>query len=396
MNNYDPYNHPYDSNNANAQDVDFVLINPNDERHQREKRRERPGNRKAGPKKHIFTKKAVATGLCCVLIGGASGFGGAMIAESSGAATLLEGNGGSRTVSVKSVNTSKKMTASQVYAANVDATVGISTKSTTRNMFGYSTESAASGSGFVVSSNGYIVTNYHVIEGADTITVTMNDGKTYDATVRGYNESKDVAVLKVNATGLKAVTLGSSKNTNVGDEVITIGNPLGELTFSLTSGAISALNRKVTFSQNQSMNLIQTDAAINSGNSGGPLFNMYGEVIGITNAKYSSSGSSSEASIDNIGFAIPIDEVESIIKNIIKKGTKTSSSSSSSSGSSGSSGNSQGSESYGNSEGSSGSSGNGGSSRGGSSGSSRSYSGQQGSDSFDDEAQSIFDEFFGN
>lgn len=399
MNNYDPYNHPYDSNNANAQDVDFVLINPNDERHQREKRRERPENRKAGPKKHIFTKKAVAAGLCCVLIGGASGFGGAMIAESSGAATLLEGNGGSRTVSVKSVNTSKKMTASQVYAANVDATVGISTKSTTRNMFGYSTESAASGSGFVVSSNGYIVTNYHVIEGADTITVTMNDGKTYDATVRGYNESKDVAVLKVNATGLKAVTLGSSKNTNVGDEVITIGNPLGELTFSLTSGAISALNRKVTFSQNQSMNLIQTDAAINSGNSGGPLFNMYGEVIGITNAKYSSSGSSSEASIDNIGFAIPIDEVESIIKNIIKKGTKTSSSSSSSSGSSGSSGNSgnsQGSESYGNSEGSSGSSGNGGSSRGGSSGSSRSYSGQQGSDSFDDEAQSIFDEFFGN
>lgn len=396
MNNYDPYNHPYDSNNANAQDVDFVLINPNDERHQREKRRERPENREAGPKKHIFTKKAVAAGLCCVLIGGASGFGGAMIAESSGAATLLEGNGGSRTVSVKSVNTSKKMTASQVYAANVDATVGISTKSTTRNMFGYSTESAASGSGFVVSSNGYIVTNYHVIEGADTITVTMNDGKTYDATVRGYNESKDVAVLKVNATGLKAVTLGSSKNTNVGDEVITIGNPLGELTFSLTSGAISALNRKVTFSQNQSMNLIQTDAAINSGNSGGPLFNMYGEVIGITNAKYSSSGSSSEASIDNIGFAIPIDEVESIIKNIIKKGTKTSSSSSSSSGSSGSSGNSQGSESYGNSEGSSGSSGNGGSSRGGSSGSSRSYSGQQGSDSFDDEAQSIFDEFFGN
>ncbi|MDO4383907.1 MAG: trypsin-like peptidase domain-containing protein [Eubacteriales bacterium] len=396
MNNYDPYNHPYDSNNTNAQDVDFVLINPNDERHQREKHRERPENRKTGPKKHIFTKKTVAAGLCCVLIGGASGFGGAMIAESSGAATLLEGNGGSRTVSVKSVNTSKKMTASQVYAANVDATVGISTKSTTRNMFGYSTESAASGSGFVVSSNGYIVTNYHVIEGADTITVTMNDGKTYDATVRGYNESKDVAVLKVNATGLKAVTLGSSKNTNVGDEVITIGNPLGELTFSLTSGAISALNRKVTFSQNQSMNLIQTDAAINSGNSGGPLFNMYGEVIGITNAKYSSSGSSSEASIDNIGFAIPIDEVESIIKNIIKKGTKTSSSSSSSSGSSGSSGNSQGSESYGNSEGSSGSSGNGGSSRGGSSGSSRSYSGQQGSDSFDDEAQSIFDEFFGN
>lgn len=389
MNNYDPYNHPYDSNNTNAQDVDFVLINPNDE-HRQKKSRERQSNRKSEPKKHIFTKKTVAAGLCCILLSGASGFGGAMIAESTGAATLLEGNGGNRTVSVKNVDTSKKMTASQVYAANVDATVGISTKSTTRNMFGYSTESAASGSGFVVSSNGYIVTNYHVIEGADSITVTMNNGKTYDATVRGYNSSNDVAVLKVNASGLKAVTLGSSKNTNVGDEVITIGNPLGELTFSLTSGSISALNRKVTFSQNQSMNLIQTDAAINSGNSGGPLFNMYGEVIGITNAKYSSSGSSSEASIDNIGFAIPIDEVDDIIKNIIKNGTKSSSSES------GKSSDSQSSGDYGTSEGSSGNSESDGSSRGGYSGDSRSYSRQQGSDSFGDDAESIFDEFFGN
>lgn len=274
--------------------------------------------------------------LSCVLIGGASGFGGAMIAEHTGAATLLEGNGGDRTVSVKSVNTGKKMTAAQVYAKNVDATVGISTKSTTRNMFGYSTESAASGSGFIVSSNGYIVTNYHVIEGADSITVSTNNGKSYEATVRGYNESYDVAVLKINATGLQAVALGKSSDANVGDEVVTIGNPLGELTFSLTSGAISALNREVTFSQNNTMKLIQTDAAINSGNSGGPLFNLYGEVIGITNAKYSSSSSSSEASIDNIGFAIPIDEVDSIIKKIIKSGTKNSSDSGS-----GSSGQSQ-------------------------------------------------------
>lgn len=131
-------------------------------------------------------------------------------------------------------------------------------------------------------------------------------------------------MLKINATGLQAVTLGKSSDANVGDEVVTIGNPLGELTFSLTSGAISALNREVTFSQNNTMKLIQTDAAINSGNSGGPLFNLYGEVIGITNAKYSSGSSSSEASIDNIGFAIPIDEVDSIIKKIIKSGTTNS------------------------------------------------------------------------
>lgn len=310
------------NNNFNESNTDFILINPNEENRDDHKKNRPP--RQKRPKEHAFRKRTIATVLSCALIGGASGFGGAMIAERTGAATLLEGNGGDRTVSVKNVNTGKKMTAAQVYAKNVDATVGISTKSTTRNMFGYSTGSAASGSGFIVSSNGYVVTNYHVIEGADSITVSTNNGKSYEATVRGYNENYDVAVLKINATGLQAVTLGKSSDANVGDEVVTIGNPLGELTFSLTSGAISALNREVTFSQNNTMKLIQTDAAINSGNSGGPLFNLYGEVIGITNAKYSSSSSSSEASIDNIGFAIPIDEVDSIIKNIIKSGTTNS------------------------------------------------------------------------
>lgn len=323
------------NSNFNESNTDFILINPNDENRDDHKKNRPP--RQKRPNEHTFRKRTIATVLSCILIGGTSGFGGAMIAERTGAATLLEGNGGDRTVSVKSVNTGEKMTAAQVYAKNVDATVGISTKSTTRNMFGYSTESAASGSGFIVSSNGYIVTNYHVIEGADSITVSTNNGKSYEATVRGYSESYDVAVLKVNATGLQAVTLGKSSDANVGDEVVTIGNPLGELTFSLTSGAISALNREVTFSQNNTMKLIQTDAAINSGNSGGPLFNLYGEVIGITNAKYSSGSSSSEASIDNIGFAIPIDEVDSIIKKIIKSGTKSSSDSSGNSGSSGSS-----------------------------------------------------------
>lgn len=108
--------------------------------------------------------------------------------------------------------------------------------------------------------------------------------------------------------------LGDSDELNVGDSVVAIGNPLGELTFSLTSGAVSALNREVTLSSNVTMDLIQTDCAINSGNSGGALFNLYGEVIGITNAKYSSSGSSGEASIDNIGFAIPINSVRSIVE----------------------------------------------------------------------------------
>lgn len=118
--------------------------------------------------------------------------------------------------------------------------------------------------------------------------------------------------------GLSHVTLGDSDSVNVGDSVVAIGNPLGELTFSLTGGLVSAVDREVTLSNSLTMNLLQTDCAINSGNSGGPLFNMSGEVIGVTNAKFSSSGS--EASIDNIGFAIPVNSIRTIVESIMEKG----------------------------------------------------------------------------
>ena len=158
-----------------------------------------------------------------------------------------------------------------------------------------------------------------MVEGSDSITVSMYDGKTYAAKLIGYDESNDIAVLKINAEGLVPVVLGDSDNVNVGDNVVAIGNPLGELTFSLTAGSISAKDRDVTMSNGVTMSLMQTDCAINSGNSGGALFNLYGEVIGITNAKYSSSSTSS-ASIDNIGFAIPINTARSIAEIIIEKG----------------------------------------------------------------------------
>ncbi|MBR6951892.1 MAG: trypsin-like peptidase domain-containing protein, partial [Oscillospiraceae bacterium] len=235
---------------------------------------------------------------------------------------VYEGERESTVLSVSKIDTSRLMTAAEVYVANVNSTVGITTSITT-NYFGYQSTAAASGSGFIITSDGYIVTNYHVIENSNSITVTLYDGTAYEATVVGYDESNDLAVLKVEAAGLTPVVLGDSDNLNVGDSVLAIGNPLGELTFSLTAGAVSALNREVTLSRNVTMNLIQTDCAINAGNSGGALFNMYGEVIGITNAKYSSSGSSTEASIDNIGFAIPINSVRSLIDQIIEKGYVT-------------------------------------------------------------------------
>ncbi len=271
--------------------------------------------------------------LVCSLLAGALGAGGMFLAtklnsdptgtaqpnnsQGSQSATILEGVRENVVIDITKIDTSKVMTQAEVYAANVNSTVGITTSITT-NFWGYQTTSAASGSGFVFSKDGYILTNYHVVEDSDSITVSMYDGKTHDAKLVGYDESNDVAVLKIEADNLVPVVLGNSDNLNVGDSVVAIGNPLGELTFSLTSGSISAKDREITMSNGASMQLMQTDCAINSGNSGGALFNMYGEVIGITNAKYSSS--SSGASIDNIGFAIPINKARSIAESIIEKG----------------------------------------------------------------------------
>lgn len=233
-------------------------------------------------------------------------------------AVVLEGQRESTVIQMAAIDTSKQMTAAEVYAANVNSTVGITTSVTT-NYWGFKTTSAASGSGFIITTDGYILTNYHVIEDSDSISVSLYNGSNYDAELIGYDESNDIAVLKIEAENLPPVILGDSDNLNVGDSVIAIGNPLGELTFSLTAGAVSAKDREVTLSSTVTMNLIQTDCAINSGNSGGALFNLYGEVIGVTNAKYSSS-SSSEASIDNIGFAIPINSIWNIVESIIENG----------------------------------------------------------------------------
>lgn len=267
--------------------------------------------------------------LCCSLLGGAMGTGGILLVQhlqteqvdeipEENVSHILQGIRENSVIEIVNVDTGTQMTPAEVYAANVNSTVGITTSVTT-NFWGYQSTSAASGSGFIISDDGYILTNFHVIEDSDSISVSMYNGDSYDATLIGYDESNDIAVLKIEAEGLAPVILGDSDNLNVGDSVIAIGNPLGELTFTLTSGAISAKDREVTLSANVTMNLLQTDCAINSGNSGGALFNLYGEVIGVTNAKYSSS-SSSEASIDNIGFAIPINSIMGIVESIIEKG----------------------------------------------------------------------------
>lgn len=268
--------------------------------------------------KNRNNKRYIALALCCSLIGGSVGAGIMKLTDDGLGSTINVGNRSSSIINVNNVNTEKEMSAAEIYATYVNSTVGITTETTT-NYFGHTTTSAASGSGFILTADGYIVTNYHVIENAQKIQVTTYDNTSYNALLVGYDESNDIAVLKIEAENLTPVVIGDSSNMNVGDDVVAIGNPLGELTFSLTGGKVSALNREVTTSDGVTMELIQTDCAINSGNSGGALFNMHGEVIGITNAKYSTS-SSSEASIDNIGFAIPISNVIDIIESIIEKG----------------------------------------------------------------------------
>ena len=275
----------------------------------------------------------IAVALCASLLGGILGTAGGTLSaiivpklfpgdsapgNNSQSTTVLEGQRDNTVIDIHKIDTNKVMTPAEVYAANVNSTVGITTSITT-NFWGYQTTSAASGSGFIISEDGYILTNHHVIENSSSITVSFYDGSSKEAKLIGYDASNDIAVLKVEATGLTPVIFGDSENLNVGDTVLAIGNPLGELTFTLTVGALSALDREVTTSAGVTMNLMQTDCAINSGNSGGALFNLYGEVIGITNAKYSSS-SSSEASIDNIGFAIPVNHIRQIVKSLIEKG----------------------------------------------------------------------------
>lgn len=178
----------------------------------------------------------------------------------------------------------------------------------------YVTEGA--GSGVVLTEDGYIVTNRHVIDGAGSVQVRLNDGRTYPARTAGSDEKTDLAVLKIDAAGLTPAELADSSLTRAGDFVIAVGNPLGELGGTVTEGIISAKDRQVTI-DNQSMTLLQTSAAVNPGNSGGGLFNLEGELVGVVNAK------SSGESIEGLAFAIPANTVREISRELIQHGYVT-------------------------------------------------------------------------
>lgn len=284
--------------------------------------------------------KAVALVLACAIAGGGAGIGGAAfyneyLAKKNQQTTVIQEMERPQVETVVNVNKGQPMSPQQLYAANLPSCVGITVSTTTVNFFGQTSTSAASGSGFVLTTDGYIVTNYHVIEDAVkdssvTVEVSFANGDKYSATVVGGEQDNDVAVLKIEAGGLTPVTLGDSGKLVVGESVYAIGNPLGELTYSLSDGLVSALDRLITTSstnpstgktETTTLNVLQTNCAINPGNSGGPLFDSYGNVVGIVSAKYTRSQSG--VSAEGLGFALPINDVKAILTDLIEHGYVT-------------------------------------------------------------------------
>ena len=281
----------------------------------------------------------IAACLICAILGGAAGgtasyrlFSAQEMAGDASATPGISGTNqpaSTRTPAPVSAADGEVLSGTQIYDIGCEQTVGVTTEVTTRNVFGQTSQYSVSGSGFIIRADGYILTNYHVIESAYlnglAVNVFLYNGEKYIADIVNIEPDNDIAVLKIEASDLPVIKTGDSDSIRVGELVYAIGNPLGELTFTQTSGTISALNREIATeassssrtmleSESNAINMFQFDAAVNSGNSGGPLFNSYGEVIGVVTAKYSSSG------VEGLGFAIPINDAMAIANSIIENG----------------------------------------------------------------------------
>ena len=267
------------------------------------------------PKKYVPVRNKIITTVGIILLSGVVGFGagyaGSHLSNNANVTIQQQTNKSNfGTVQVSDV--------SDIVEKCKDSVVEITTESASsgNSIFGQYVSHGA-GSGVIIRKDGYIVTNNHVVSGATSLKVTTTDGTEYDASVVGKDSQTDLAVIKVDANNLQAATLGDSDILQVGDPAIAIGNPLGELGGTVTTGIISATDRQITI-DDETMTLLQTDAAINPGNSGGGLFNADGNLIGIVNAKESSTG------IEGLGFAIPITPAQDIITELMQNGSVTS------------------------------------------------------------------------
>lgn len=293
--------------------------------------REPKVSRKAGRKAGAFAR-TLCLCLMCALLGGIGGaaFVSSRMAErmdaleQSFAQLQAQPAIGQGSLPAAAVNAGEQdeLPASTVYDLACQQVVGITSEVNYTNFFGMSSSSAVSGSGFIVAENGYIITNYHVIEYAYTsgqeVNVILHDGTRYSASIVGVEAGNDIAVLKIDAANLSAAAFGDSDSLSVGETVYAVGNPLGELEFSMSTGHVSALDRAIkTGDSTEPINMFQIDAAVNSGNSGGPVYNARGQVIGVVTAKYRDTG------VEGIGFAIPINDAAGIAHDLVTKGYVT-------------------------------------------------------------------------
>ena len=274
------------------------------------KRRKRSGGR--------IVRSAAALVLAAAM-GFAGGFVGARVGNAGNKVVIQQVERTDSSAASGTAVSSSGMTTSQVSEMVSPSVVVITTEQVVYSQwswYGQNQVESGAGSGVIISSDGYILTCAHVVSGASQITVTIGDTD-YTATVVGEDDTSDVAVLKIDATGLTPATVGDSDSLSVGDSVLAVGNPLGELGGTVTSGIVSALNRSVTIqgtSSTNTMSLIQMDASVSPGNSGGGLFNMNGELIGLVNAKSSSSDA------EGLGFAIPINDAIQVAQDLLENG----------------------------------------------------------------------------
>ena len=274
------------------------------------KRRKHSGGR--------IARSAVALVLAAAM-GFAGGFVGARVGNAGNKVVIQQVERTDSNAASGTAVASGGMTTSQVSEMVSPSVVVITTEQVVYSQwswYGQNQVESGAGSGVIITSDGYILTCAHVVSGASQITVTIGDTD-YTATVVGEDDTSDVAVLKIDATGLTPATVGDSDSLSVGDSVLAVGNPLGELGGTVTSGIVSALNRSVTIqgtSSTNTMSLIQMDASVSPGNSGGGLFNMNGELIGLVNAKSSSSDA------EGLGFAIPINDAIQVAQDLLENG----------------------------------------------------------------------------
>ena len=288
------------------------------------------GSPKQPPKKRRRKNSNIARSAVALVLAAAmgfvGGFVGAQVGNTGGKVVIQQvapsSTSSSDSGSASAVNTASGMTTAQVSEMVSPSVVVITTEQVVYSQwswYGQSQVESGAGSGVIISSDGYILTCAHVVSGASNITVSIGD-KDYPATLVGEDTTSDIAVVKVDATGLTPATVGNSDNLKVGESVMAVGNPLGELGGTVTSGIVSALNRSVSIQGSSSVNtmsLIQMDASVSPGNSGGGLFNMNGELVGIVNAK------SSDSDAEGLGFAIPVNDAVKVAQELLENGYVT-------------------------------------------------------------------------